>query len=469
MSLTQKNKSVRDNQPTMASPSVRYQHHHQVKAAAQNHDSSPSKPQQKRSKKRRRAKNNTLKWWLIGFGALSVGLLMAVVALGAWVGFLYTSDDVLPNVESLGIDLGGKSEGEAAAALNAQWQNGLTVSDGEREWVVDYFDLGIWLDSEATAKAAVQEGRQSGSLLKAVFSSATVSPVFDIELGITQSALTDLAPQFETPATNAGVRFVNGKVEPTSARNGKFVDVHATIAALQHDASGILADGVLELVTIPIPAEITDSSAMVAQVSQLVNNWLYIQAYDPVTNDKFDWTLPPETWSTWLVASQDSGSSNGLAFSIDSNQASDYLTAQEQTLNSSSYLDIDEGIEAIQAAIKNYQTEATIRVYHHDIQHTVQNGETFSSIAYDYGIPYPWIQAANPNVSDALSAGQVITVPSPDALLPLPLVPDKRVIVSISQQKLWAYENDQLVWEWVISHRYFIESNFTRYFPDSIA
>ena len=70
--------------------------------------------------------------------------------------------------------------------------------------------------------------------------------------------------------------------------------------------------------------------------------------------------------------------------------------------------------------MKIIKTEATVRVYHHDTQHTVGHGETFSSIAYDYGIPYPWIQAANPQVDDALSVGQTIIVPSPDALLPLP-------------------------------------------------
>src|SRR5690606_36460480 len=39
----------------------------------------------------------------------------------------------------------------------------------------------------------------------------------------------------------------------------------------------------------------------------------------------------------------------------------------------------------------------------------------------------------------------------PDELLPLPVVRHKRIIVSISQQRMWAYENQSLRWEWPVS------------------
>jgi lipoprotein-anchoring transpeptidase ErfK/SrfK len=47
--------------------------------------------------------------------------------------------------------------------------------------------------------------------------------------------------------------------------------------------------------------------------------------------------------------------------------------------------------------------------------------------------------------------GQTITIPSPDELLPLPIVENKRVVVSISDQRMWAYENGALKWEWPVS------------------
>ncbi|MCA9979924.1 MAG: L,D-transpeptidase, partial [Anaerolineales bacterium] len=58
--------------------------------------------------------------------------------------------------------------------------------------------------------------------------------------------------------------------------------------------------------------------------------------------------------------------------------------------------------------------------------------------------------AANPNVT-SLSPGQTITIPSPDVLLPLEPIQNKRITVSLSEQKMWAYEDGNLKWEWVIS------------------
>jgi LysM repeat protein len=81
----------------------------------------------------------------------------------------------------------------------------------------------------------------------------------------------------------------------------------------------------------------------------------------------------------------------------------------------------------------------------------VQYGETLSSIARDVGIPYPWIQQSNPGVDDSLRVGQVLAIPSPDVLLPLPVVENKRIVISLSWQRLWAYENGTLLWEWPVS------------------
>jgi lipoprotein-anchoring transpeptidase ErfK/SrfK len=50
-----------------------------------------------------------------------------------------------------------------------------------------------------------------------------------------------------------------------------------------------------------------------------------------------------------------------------------------------------------------------------------------------------------------LLAGQVLTIPSKNEMLPLPVVPSKRIVISISQQHLWTYENGGLRSEHVIS------------------
>jgi lipoprotein-anchoring transpeptidase ErfK/SrfK len=128
-----------------------------------------------------------------------------------------------------------------------------------------------------------------------------------------------------------------------------------------------------------------------------------------------------------------------------------YLSAQAEMLGADRRLALDEAVTAVRDAVQAQSENVHIRVYHNQRHHIVQPGETLSSIAYHCGIPYPWIQAANPGIGDSLSVGQAVTIPSPDVLLPLPVVERKRLVVSLSEQKLWAYEDGALKWEWPVS------------------
>jgi lipoprotein-anchoring transpeptidase ErfK/SrfK len=114
-------------------------------------------------------------------------------------------------------------------------------------------------------------------------------------------------------------------------------------------------------------------------------------------------------------------------------------------------LDEEVALTAVTEAIKNQQENISLRIYQAPSQYVVQAGDTFAGIGRKMGMPYPWIQAANPGIGDALSVGQSITIPSPDDLLPYPIVEGKRVVVSISQQRAWVYEDGALKWEWLAS------------------
>ena len=85
---------------------------------------------------------------------------------------------------------------------------------------------------------------------------------------------------------------------------------------------------------------------------------------------------------------------------------------------------------------------------HGERQHVVKPGETLSSIAYDYGFPYPYLMLANPG-KDTLLAGDTITIPSVDVLTPLPVVENKRIVISMAKQTVKVYENGQVKWDWL--------------------
>ena len=62
------------------------------------------------------------------------------------------------------------------------------------------------------------------------------------------------------------------------------------------------------------------------------------------------------------------------------------------------------------------------------------------------------ILRANPDVDpDALLIGAELVVPSKDELLPIPIIPNKRIVLSINKQRMWIYENGERIRTFVIS------------------
>jgi lipoprotein-anchoring transpeptidase ErfK/SrfK len=399
----------------------------------------------------RPARKSQVNWWIIAPVLGVVGLIAAsAFAVILVVGMTYAGG-ILPGVYAGGLALGGQSQEEATHTLQTNWQN-ILLRDGERTWAVNPVLVGVFLDPTGTAEVAYRQGRGSGSVIHAFLGRVDVSPVVNIDLTIAESGLRDLASRFELPAVNAGVRVVNGQVEATLPVEGRTLDVGATLTLLERDAGRLLADGALELVMTPVQPAVTDTSSMVAQASQLLSSFLDIRVYDPMTDDTVYWSLPPERWGMWLAATPDKNSVTGLVLAIDEAQAAAYLSTQaDSTFDASRYINVEEAVDAVQQAIARGQIESFVRVYHHDREHTVRAGETIISIAWDFGVPFPWIQQANPGMGDVLSEGQTITIPSVDNFLPHPVIPDKRIVVSISQQRARIYESGALKWDWPVS------------------
>lgn len=386
---------------------------------------------------RMRKPTNWLLISLIAVPLMFAGVVGLIVVIGAI--FIFGGSTALPGVSAAGVELGGLSVQEAANKLNSGWT--LSLSDGERQLPVDGATFGITLDAGATAQQAVTYGRQHGDLLQALIGGADVPPVINIDLAATQQGLVTMRALFEQAPINAGITLVNGTVQPRPSVMGKALDLDATLAPLRQNAAAALADGILEIVTMPIAPQISDASALVQAAGALLANPLQISLYDPIDNTGRVWTIAPETWSTWLVA-------NGNDFDFDPSQVTTYLTQQQSELPNGNYLNTDAAVAALQEAIARRETSARLRVYHRESQHVVQAGESLIGIAWDYGMPYPWIQAANPGV-ETLSVGQSITIPSPDDLLPLPIIWDKRIVVNLTEQRVRVYENGALKWDWL--------------------
>ena len=387
---------------------------------------------------------------ITGLAALSVAMMGLAVALA----LLHRSDLILPGVEALDVDLGGKTTTEAAIALQQNWAQRLIVLYADdTTYAVTPAALGIILDAEATAQAAHKQGRSLGSIkaMRRGEARVTVAPLWVVDRTISEASMRALASQFDVPPVDAGIGMVNGGIEVIPPAPGRALDVAASVAWLEQQADRVVAEERLDLATAPVQPAIGDVSAAAAQASQMLANPLSIHAYDPITDETLAWTIPPDVWGAWLSVGIDAGDSTSLNWELDAQRAEAGLAAQMVMPSPDRDLDWPQAVGAVRDAIAIPSWYVHLRVYHHDQQHTIAEGETLASIAYDHGIPYPWIQQANPGVGDALHVDQVLTIPSPDVFLPLPVVENKRIVVSLEEQKMRAYENGAIKWEWPVS------------------
>lgn len=394
-----------------------------------------------------RKQSNHTTWLIIGgFGLLASLVFLCMFSM---VGLMLFSggNDILRGVSVAGIPLGGLSEQEAVARLTESYST-VTLRDGERFWTISPTELGININPTQTAENAHEIGRGIGNRLTAVFSTVEVNPVYEINFAALRDGLSALSGQVSLPAMDAGVRLVDGRVEPTEPVYGRSLNIESTIAILTSNMDTVLSSREMRLVMDQVTPQIVDSSPMVTEAERLLQSPLQVNVYDPATGDTVVWSALPAIWSNWISASSSGGQE--LHVSLRDQPVRDFLQQNATVFDPIRYLEMDEAVATVQQAIANNQTTSTIRVHHNDRQHTVQPGESITSIAWDYGVPYPWIQQANPGV-DALTVGQTITIPSMENFWPNPVVTNKRIVVSISEQRTRVYENGALLWDWAAS------------------
>ena len=390
----------------------------------------------------------------MSLGWIIAVLLALVIMLATGAVLFYRSNVITPGFYVAGINIGGHSMAEAATLLREQAQEGgiVLVADGfEQAFVPEA--LGIRLDAEETVKLAYQQSRSPEILRQLIDNRGRIElePKWQFDPLPARQALEAVAPNFAVEPVNADIQMVDGQVKAIPAVSGQALDVDATLNTLTNDPLKILDNGRLPITLKIVYADLTDVSQPVAEANEFLSHTIDIPAYDPVRDETLSLQIEPEQWRSWISIVLNKDNPTEFDWSIKTDTAAAALTEPFASLGSERYLKPDETLDAVTSAITEQRwTAAEQRVFHHEQQHTVQYGETLSSIGYDYGIPYPWIEQANPGVN-SLSPGQTIIIPSPDGLLPLPVVKDKRLVVSLSDQKLWAYEKGELKWEWLIS------------------
>lgn len=381
-------------------------------------------------------------------------LVMALLAIGLGLvggyALVLRSDYIFRQVYIGGVAVGNRTRAEAEHLLRQTWAlQQVTLTTENQQWTTTLSELGVSVDVAQAAALAYAYGRDVDdplSVITALTQRLDITPVEHYDPAQAAATLTRLTSEIDAPPRDARLTVVDGQVVVEPGQPGRQLDVTATLARWEMQRQTNPAGRQLDLVVVPLAASVTDLSPWVAEAQAWLDTPLQVQGYDPVRHEWLPLGVGLEAWAQWLTFEVTAGA---LHVSANPDAIAAYLAAQNASLEPERYLLPDEAAR-LQAAVEERVGLLELRLYHHPTTHTVQPGETLSSIGFDYGIPYPWIQVANPGL-ETLYAGQSITIPSPDELIPLPVVSHKRLVISLAQQRLWAYEWGALKWDWTIS------------------
>ncbi len=275
-----------------------------------------------------------------------------------------------------------------------------------------------------------------------------VQPVVSFDQQLAKDVFQELANRINIPAQNAElVQTADGEWTALPGKPGLALDVNAAITLIQSDPLAVVNVGYLTLSMLPVQPEINDLSGELDRIAAFYQKPFKLSAYDPITGETLQWTAPQDLVSQWIKLDDPYGDPYLV---VDEAQFLAYLDEWENTLENREITQLSP-LETINQLWLDGEA-FTLVLKHLATTYTVQPGQNLISIAFQVGMPYWKIQEANPGTSlYGLTPGQVLTIPSKNEMLPLPVVVNKRIVINISQQHMWLYENGEMISDHVIS------------------
>ncbi len=398
-------------------------------------------------------------------GLLPALLLILVVGLVvgaplAAFGFVQIGGLILPNVSIGGVPMAGRTVEQAAQEIDRIWNQeyrivAADVSDPSRAWIAVPAEFGLRVDAQATASAAYALGRGQGlagdlvALLAAFTHATDLRPIVALDPSAARAGLESWAARGAVAPTEGSLAIAATGITAAAGIDGKRLDVQASLDLLASDpAAAMLEFAVVPLVTAPVAPQVGDVSAAAEQAASILAAGLSLPIYDPYTGETSAWAPTREEIAGWLTPEAAQGS---FRLDVDLARLRASVEAYSAAWGDERFLETEAGLAAAQDGLDGLPPQVLI-VHRRPTEYVVAPGETLTGLGYRLGMPAWVIAAANPQLQGlGVTPGQTITLPPPDVMYPLPVVADKRIVISISEQHLWAYQAGAVVRDEVIS------------------
>lgn len=391
----------------------------------------------------------------VALGALVV-LIPLLLASAAIISFQVLQLN-LPGVTLFDQPVGLMSYQETVDWIDSTWNHSHLITlqhpaNPDVAFVVSPADLGYWIDPAATADAAYAIGRDATPLEEiaaAIFGEAqAVLPVIYFDEAQAQQTLETLAADLTTEPREATIAYQNGEWIALGGAAGQTLDIPATLQTVFANAYPVLLNQSVTVTMLDQSPVVNDLTPVLDEIEALVSEDLTLTAYDPITDKRTSWSVPVEVKRNWVAV--DAGTYE-VSWDVNSDDLADLLGNWEQSLSEDSSLSFNVAPSEVAEDWRNGLAPIVI-VQHAPTSYQVSNGESLWSISLKLGMPMWRIMGVNEGLTTSnIEAGMVLTIPSKNDLLPLPVIPNKRIVVDISSQRMTVYENGEVRNTYVVS------------------
>jgi lipoprotein-anchoring transpeptidase ErfK/SrfK len=195
-------------------------------------------------------------------------------------------------------------------------------------------------------------------------------------------------------------------------------------------------------------AAVTDVASALADAQRLVDRSASINIYDPVTDERKSIPVPQEVLASWIKIGPGEPAPQVM---LDQAGVSYFLNGLDSQLGQDRYIEAERFSAPLTDALLQGST-FWVTASHHATSYIIQPGDTLLKLGWKLGVPYWMIVKSNPGLdAQVLSTGTELTIPSKDQLLPLPVVANKRILISLSQQRLTVFQDGNQIRQFVIS------------------
>lgn len=389
----------------------------------------------------------------VGFTAV---LLVVILGASLFYGYYELGERIYPGIGMGALDLSGATQPEAVQMLNEHWNqdSSILVTNGLQNRLFAPEELGVSLDAQATTQQAFNIGRHGSLLarLAQIYSSWKdhwqIQPVVAFDLQIARSALETAAPLMSKAPIDATIRIIGDELAAVPAELGYTLNIDESLRTLHDNPAAVVQSGVLAALPQPVPAAVSDATPLLAEAKRILDQPAIVQVYDPIRDESGEYPILRAQVASWLRVAQ---IDNQPQITLDEAGVFAFLTDLSGQLGQGRAIEASRYSSAVAEALRT-GNPARATISHPPTRYMVQSGDTLLKLGWRLGIPYWMILQANPGINpDELIAGTELIVPSKDDLLPLPIVPNKRVVISLARQRLTIYQDGVQIAQHVIS------------------